>query len=230
MKLTTRDFDYINHRMDTYDIKYQEIYDEIKDHLIVATETARINGDQRNISDLFEEVVETQFPGYWAFEDISKAYEKAYRVKIRKAIWTNMKYYLDWRGTILVSILLVVSFYLPRTTIAMVILFIMLFFAAYTPALYVYFKSKVLTIKEGKQSLVKNHVTSRASFLMVWSGVWMNLLGNAAKNWEIPSLAFLNPMHYPSILLGIILVFFIIYGLSAIRLCKQEFKLADKWN
>ena len=225
MKLTTIDLDYINHRMDTYDIKYQEIYDEIKDHVMSAIETARAGGDQKNIVDLFEQVVETQFPGYWAFEDISKAYEKAYRVKIRKAVWANMKYYLDWRGTILISVLLVASFYLPRTTVAMVILFTMLFLAAYTPVFYVYFKSKALTIKEGKQSLVINHVRSRASFLMIWSGVWMNLLGNSAKVWGIPSLAFLNPMHYPSILLGIILVFFIIYGLSAIRLCKEEFRL-----
>jgi len=35
--------------MEVYPINYQEVYDEILDHIVTAIETARKNGDQRAV-------------------------------------------------------------------------------------------------------------------------------------------------------------------------------------
>jgi hypothetical protein len=55
-----------------------------------------------------------------------------------------------------------------------------------------------------------------------------NLLFNGiaviGREWQPAS--FLNPAHYPPVVFMLLFCFFIIYGLSCIRLVKQEFKIA----
>ena len=68
MILTTVDLEYIDTRLDEHELKYQEVYDEIKDHVLLAMETARAGGDERDIEFLYNDMMATQFPGYYAFE------------------------------------------------------------------------------------------------------------------------------------------------------------------
>ena len=64
MILTTEELKWINKRMEWYDIKYQEIYDEIFDHIITGIEAARVSGDHRTIDIVFQRVVDNPFGGY----------------------------------------------------------------------------------------------------------------------------------------------------------------------
>ncbi len=82
MTFSYQEIDLIGLLLDTYQIKYQEIYDEIFDHMISAVEDIRGCGDQRSIGVLFIEVVQTQFPGNQPFQLIERQYEKAYKKKI----------------------------------------------------------------------------------------------------------------------------------------------------
>lgn len=115
MKLTTEELAWVDNKLSGYGIKYREIYNEIKDHLLSAVETARAGGDIRNIDIIFEEIVRRQFPGYWPFDDIVKQYQQAYRRKISRAMWANFNHYLNWQTLPVVFLLIVSGFYLPVT-------------------------------------------------------------------------------------------------------------------
>jgi predicted Zn-ribbon and HTH transcriptional regulator len=81
MKLTPTEIAWINNELDTHQIMYQEIYDEIKDHIITAIETVRANGDERNVALVFSEVMSAQFPGYRPFEEIAEQYQRNIKSK-----------------------------------------------------------------------------------------------------------------------------------------------------
>jgi hypothetical protein len=205
MPLTPTDLNYIIHRMEMYDIKYQEVYDEIKDHVISAVEDMRAKGDRRNIVELFDDMMNTQFPGYWAFAEISKEYEKAYRKKIRKTIWANIRAYINFKSVLAMILSVALAVYLPRNKITMLIFFIALLLVALTPGFYAWLKTKAMHLDDGKQSLVKNH-----------------LMGFVANEYDIK---FLKPINYHPVICMLLLCFFVIYSLSSMRLCRQELKL-----
>ena len=222
MPLTPTDLNYIIHRMEMYDIKYQEVYDEIKDHVISAVEDMRAKGDLRNIVELFDDMMNTQFPGYWAFAEISKEYEKAYRKKIRKTIWANIRAYINFKSVLAMILSVALAVYLPRNKITMLIFFIALLLVALTPGFYAWLKTKAMHLDDGKQSLVKNHVNRQASFLTLILQLILNLMGFVANEYDIK---FLKPINYHPVICMLLLCFFVIYSLSSMRLCRQELKL-----
>jgi hypothetical protein len=208
--------------MDAYEIKYQEIYDEIKDHMISAVEQARAAGDSRSSAEVYEELVEKHFPGYWAFENLSKEYEKAYNAKIRIRLRANIKHYLNVQNLLLIGIFILTGFYVPHNKQVSITLMIILVISALVPYFYVLHKARIVKVKTGKRSLVKNNVTSRASVLMFASNFLLNMVGFLGRDYHI---TFLNPKNFHPVAYILLISFFVIYGLSAVRLCRQELRL-----
>jgi hypothetical protein len=222
MILTPIDLNYIIHRMEMYDIKYQEVYDEIKDHVISAVEDMRTNGDQRNIVDLFDDMLNTQFPGYWAFEKISKEYEKAYRQKIKKVIWANMVHYLNRQTIPLIILSIIVGFYLPHDKRVSVVFMVLMIITAMAPYFYVLRRAEKINPDAGKKSLVKNEIVRRAFLLFAITSFLLNVVGWIGRDYNI---TYLNPRYFHPVFYVVLLSFFIVYGLSAMRLSRQELKL-----
>ena len=222
MKLTAIDLDYINDRLKN-DIKsiYQEPYDEIKDHIITAIEVARENGDQRNIAFVFDELIETHFMGYQTFEKIIKGYPLTYYKKITKLHWANIKYYLNWQAVLLITLFVITGFYLPQNKITFLELIIGLIATAFMPAIYFFYQSKILIIKtdKGKSSLVKLSMQSMST-LLIFIGIILNSICQLARIFH-----FFNPVFHPVVYI-LLLSCFVIYGLSSMRLCRQELKIA----
>jgi uncharacterized membrane protein len=225
MKLTNKETDWINTKLSSYDIKFQEIFDELKDHLITAIENLREQGDDRHVEVLFNEVVSAQFPGFWPFDDIAKQYRLAYQHKISKALWANFNHYLNWKTMPALLALLVVGFYLPHSKAAVTTIMGILLIAAIVPMLYSYFTGRKIKTDKGRQSLLKNYVRFQSNFLVLISNVVFNLIGGLARNWAPAS--FLSPMHYAPVFFMLMIGFFCIYGMSCIRLTRQQFKLED---
>ncbi|WP_183580464.1 hypothetical protein HDF18_25920 [Mucilaginibacter sp. X5P1] len=222
MKLTAIDLDYINNRLKN-DIKsiYQEPYDEIKDHIITAIEVARENGDQRNIAFVFDELMETHFKDYRTFEKIIKEYPLTYYKKITKLHWANIKYYLNWQAALLITLFVITGFYLPQNKITFFSLIIGLIATAFMPAIYFFYQSKILIIKtdKGKSSIVKLSMQSMST-LLIFIGIILNGICQIARIFH-----FFNPVFHPVVYI-LLLSCFVIYGLSSMRLCRQEFKIA----
>lgn len=59
MKLDYWEMDYIHTRMKNYDIKFQEIYNELFDHIVTAIEEKREAGDTATIERMYTEATKT---------------------------------------------------------------------------------------------------------------------------------------------------------------------------
>jgi len=224
MILTTDETAWVNNRLAGYGIKYVEIYDEIKDHLLSAIETARTEGDTRDIETIFEEIVRRHFPGYWPFEDVVNQYRKAYGRKISQTMWINFKHYLNWQTLPLILLLVTSGFYLPETKPVTLVLIMALLITSIIPAVYMYVKTINIKIEKGKQSLIKSYVMARCYFLIWGFNLVFDVIAPLSREWR--PIGFLNPAHYPAVILMLMFSIIVIYGLSCIRLVKQEFKIA----
>jgi uncharacterized membrane protein len=223
MTLTDRELDWIHKRMDWYGIKFQEIFDEMADHIISAIEVERAEGDQRTIDIVFDKVTDRDFGGYLGVDKIVKTYEYAYRSKIKKGMLENLKFYLNKPSLIAIVLLNITGFYLPGTKITILVMLIGLLLTASIPVVYAHINSPKIKIDDGKQSIIQSYMKSRALFLLSMINLILCVIGGAARTWDI---SFLNPAHYHPLVYMLLLSFFIIYGLSIMRLCRQEFKIA----
>jgi len=133
--------------------------------------------------------------------------------------------YLDWRAAGLISILILTGFYLPQTKTTSLTFMFAMTITAFIPSWYAYRKLTKIKSPKGKMSLVKSFVSSRSRNLMLITNMLLIIIGFAARQWHIN---FLNPIYYHPVFYVAILSFFVIYGLSAMRLCRQELKLADQ--
>jgi hypothetical protein len=221
MILTTEELNWINKRMDWYDIKYQEIYDEILDHILTGIEAARTGGDKRSIDIVFQQVVDHHFGGYLGIDNIVTAHEKAYRNRIGKTMLANYRYYINWQTIAMLVLLMIAGFYLPRNKPTSIILMCGLLVMAIVPFVYAFVKSRSIKTAKGKRSMVKGFVLTR-SFLLVWLlSTLLNGLNLFKDEWHNPIQAYL----YQPFIYMLFFFFFMIYGLSIVRLCKQEFKI-----
>ena len=110
MKLNYWELDSIHTRMKSYDIKYQEIYNELFDHIVTAIEQKRAEGDTRSIEKMYTEVIDVQFGGYYGVEMVAKSHEAGYKKKVRKLIWGNFRSYLNYQSLLFTAILTGISF------------------------------------------------------------------------------------------------------------------------
>jgi hypothetical protein len=225
MKLTAIDLDYIDDRLEACEFKYQEIYDEIRDHVIMAIEVSRKSGDERVIESVFDDMMSTQFPGYYAFEKIAIAYEKAYRIKIKKTIWANFRYYLNLQNILLLAVLFIIMFYLPQNKLTNIALFVCGIALAVVPVIYAHFQTQQVKTDAGKKSIVKEHIKTRAAFLLLINlYVLSPIIMNEHTSLSYKFYRFYS--YYDSVIGMLLILFYIIYTLSIVRLCRQEFKIA----
>ncbi len=222
MTLTAEELQWINKRMEWYDIKYQEIYDEILDHLLSGVEAIRADGDHRSIDIVFHKVVDSSFGGYLGIDNIVTAHEKAYRSRIGKTMLANYKYYLNWQSLLFLFVLIIAGFYLPRNKLTSLMLICGLLITTAVPTVYAYVKARNIKTNKGKKSMVKGFVLMRSNLMLFMLMSLLDLMPITLEQWPSVRSNFYQPLVYM-----VFLFVFIIYGLSVIRLCKQEFKIAD---
>jgi uncharacterized membrane protein len=225
MKLNPTELQWIGNKLNSYDIKYQEIYDELYDHLVSAVEQLRQSGDARPVEEIFNDVVSTKFPGYWPFENLVKNYRLAYGKKISYAMWSNFRYYLNWKSLPLVILLIFASYCLPYTrTTSTIMVSTLLVFAGITIC-YTYFKARKIKTDAGKQSILKGYLIYYSNFPMIFFNLIFNCLGFLSRNW--PAASFLNPQYFTPVVFTLILSFFVTYLLANIRLTQQQLENAE---
>jgi hypothetical protein len=223
MKLSATDLEYINQRMETYPIMYQEIYDEILDHVISAVEIARQKNDQRDIEFVFDEIMNNHFGGLKEIRRIVLQNVMAYNKKISKEFKANFKSYLNWQTVVLIAIIIIGSFYLPETKIINAILLFAVLIASFCPVFYTLIKTWGIKTIKRKRSLAKAYVISFSQHLTIVTYVILFVPRFVPKSWH---LSFLNPLRYSPFIYVSLLCFFVVYTLSVIQLYKQVFKVA----
>lgn len=222
MKLTYWEMDYIHNRMKNYEIKFQEIYNELFDHIVTAIEERRAAGDTNSLEQLYADVVTMQFRGYSGIEKIAKAHENVYKRKVRRMVWANFRYYINFQSLIFIIALVGLGLLFPHTKLVIGIFFIMIFAAAAFSSVYAYIKLRAIKPTGSKISLVYSHTITQANVPLLFLNalLWVPQLPDIfSDNYKFKVL----DIYYPAIL-AFLLAFMIIYNMSCMRLCRQELK------
>ena len=155
MILTIEELEWVKERMKIYVIKYQEIYDEILDHILTGIEERRTAGDAREIAVVFQDVVEEHFNGYIGIEALALSEEKIYQKNIRWLFYQRLKQSFNWQVLLISVILLALAYKMPNVKAVHSAFLVMMFLLSFCPIVYTYIKLtiKVKTLK-GKHSLL----------------------------------------------------------------------------
>jgi hypothetical protein len=221
MILSPEELQWVTERMKIYDIKYQEIYYELLDHILTAIEARRDNGDNREISIVFQDVVDTAFGGYRGIETLALSHETTYNKYIGGLFKTILKGYFNWKVLSFTAIACALAYTLPANKAMHAVFFVSIFVLAFSPILYAFIliSRKVQRVK-GKRSLLKGRLISQTYLpgMMLNCVIYLPAIfmgGGDSENgfklmrqWPLPGLM-------------VILIFFAILNLSAITLCNQ---------
>ncbi|MGY4539699.1 hypothetical protein ACVW0P_004138 [Mucilaginibacter sp. UYNi724] len=217
MILSPEELQWATDRMKIYDIKYQEIYYELFDHVITAIEAKRIKGDNRKIDVVFQNVVDTDFGGYRGIEELALQQAKTYRKFVGGTFSKIIRGYLtDWRIWTFTLVVSALAYKLPDTKAIHVVFLTVVFLLAFTPLLYSFtlISRNVKTIK-GKKSLLKGHVMSLtylpASLLnaIIYLPTFFTGIIDGDNGFKLMQ-------HWPLPALMLVLVVFAVLNLSAI--------------
>jgi len=223
MNLTYWEQDWVHTRMKAYDIKYQEIYDELFDHITTAIEARRDAGDNSSLETMYLEIIDAQFGGYFGIGKVAASYENGYKSKVKKMIWGNYRQYINYHSLLFTAALIAISFVLPHNKLTTVILFSLILISAACCSAYAYITLRRIKPSKGKTSLVYNHIITQANLplMFVNCALWLP---------QIPYLLFSDHepknllLSGPPAILALMLAMILIYNLSCMRLCKQELK------
>jgi len=222
MKLSYWELDYVHTRMKSHDIKFQEIYNELFDHIVTAIEAKKESGDTATMEMLYNDVVNTQFGGYNGIEEVAKSHEKGYKAKVNKLIWANYKYYINIWSFLFTSLAIIICSQLPGTKFVKGIMLSLLVLAIVYPLVYVFIKLKGIKPGKGKQSLIYSHILRQAylPILVLNMVIYLPKIPFIFINdTDFNVLKILNPS-----MLALVIALMAIYDLSCMRLCRQELK------
>jgi len=223
MILSPHELQWVTERMKIYDIKYQESYFEILDHILTAIETKRDNGDTRKISVLFQDVVDTDFGGYSGIEALAVKQENIFNKYVGGAFKTIFRGYLNWGLLAFTIVASGLAYTLPNNKVMHSVFFIAIFLLAFSPLMYAFvlISRKGKAVK-GKKSILKGRLISQTYLPgMLLNGViYLPVFFQGGDDTN----GFKMMQHWPLPVLMVILIFFAVLNLSSIALCNQVLK------
>lgn len=223
MILSPQELQWVTERMKIYDIKYQESYYEILDHILTAIEIKRDNGDTRDISVVFQDVVDTDFGGYSGIEELAVRQENIFNKYIGGAFKSIFKGYLNWGLFAFTIVASGLAYTLPDNKTMHSVFFITIFLLAFSPLMYAFvlIARKRERVK-GKKSLLKGRLISQTYLpgMLLNSIIYLPVLFEGGDDTN----GFKLMQHWPLPALMVILIFFAVLNLSSIALCNQVLK------
>jgi len=220
MILSEEELNWIRDRMEYYDIKYQEIYDEVLDHILTAIEERRKAGDTRQILSVFQNVVDEQFGGYAGIEALAQSQAKMHHRNIRLLFLSQLKSWFNWQTLLIAIVLLAAAYKIPHSRPVHNFFVLTVFFLVFSPVIYAYslLAGKIKTIK-GKSSLFKSHLLGQMALPLIMFQCCLYIPGlfDEANNREqFSSIKNLGPVAMMAIV-----IFLSIINLSYIQTCRQ---------
>ena len=138
MTLSPEELQWVTERMKIYDIKYQEIYYEVLDHIITAIELKRDLADKREISIVFQDVVDTDFGGYLGIEELALKQQKIYTKYIGRRFNTIFCGYFNLKLLAFTIVVSGLAYTLPNNKPMYAVFFIAIFLLAFSPLIYAF--------------------------------------------------------------------------------------------
>ncbi|PJJ79780.1 hypothetical protein [Mucilaginibacter auburnensis] len=138
MNITQDERAWVAERMNIYDLKYQEIYDELLDHILTAIENRRAEGNTLSTDKLFQQVVDNHFGGCSGIEDLAKNQEKLHRNYVRDIFFKYLKGAFNWRTLIIAVIVLMAASTIVNSKTLHLAFGLSVFVLAVSPVIYAY--------------------------------------------------------------------------------------------
>jgi hypothetical protein len=174
MKLTTEEYAYINECLLTYKIRYQEIYDELLDHVTSALECARATNDLRPVEEIFTQIINHQFGGSEGVEKLSNEQAKAYHLKVHKLIARDYRANIGWKVFVIAVLTVLTELFVPPSKLFTASLYIAMMVVVLAMCGFIYVRLKGVNLLPKKYSVIKSNLL-RETFLPVF---FMNLVFN----------------------------------------------------
>jgi hypothetical protein len=227
MILSAEEQQWVTDRMKIYDIKYQEIYNEIFDHIVTAIEVKRKEGDTRRIEIVFQNVVDDHFNGYAGIEKLATGQEKIYRKLMGKTFKTIFAGYLTWSLLVFTAICVGLSFVMPDTKLIHKIFITSIAILAFSPLIYTFIAvTKKIKVDKGRKSLLKAHLIGQTYLpaMLLNSIFYLPQFFYLAGSRNTDDSYYNSLKFLPLPALVVVLIFFMITNLSCLRLCNQIIK------
>jgi len=218
MKVTNEEQEYLKNLLWS-NVKYQETYNELYDHVLTAVEELPDNEIQR--TETFNNIIENHFGGMYALEGLETERAKIVSSTIRKK---QRQYLLSYfkLPLLLFTVLLAGSMYyaadmVPRKAVLIVVLFVGL-----SPAVIAALRGMIRFFKRKHQKpSIKDKVIEQLGTLSMSLFNMFVFLPPMFMNDD--NYKFFKQAH--ASIITVTALFFFIYSLSFIRLYRDEFKM-----
>jgi|GEM_PF-3441419 len=218
MKVTTEEQEYLKILLWS-NVKYQETYNEVYDHVLTAVEELPDNETQ--ITEAFNNVIENHFGGIYALEGLETERAKIVSSTIRKKQRQYLLSYFKF-PLLLFTVLLAGSMYyaadiVPRKAVLMVV-----FFVGLSPTVVVALRGMLRFFKRKHQKpSIKDKVVEQLGTLSMSLFNLFIFLPPMFVNDD--NYKFFKQAH--ASLITVTALFFFIYSLSFVRLYRDDFKM-----
>lgn len=220
MKLPAEDYRWINEQLKGYKIRYQEIHDELFDHIVSDIEQHRAEGNPASLESLFQHII-FQFGGKDGIESIAKSQEFAYRKRISVLFWKIYGSYLDWKAIAFIILSCGICLYLPPVPLISQTLMVALYIISVIPIIYAFGKMKAVKVTKGKQSMVTRYIVANSMLPTCIMSLFLNL-PNAIDDILEKSNHVRPFINSHPVIPAFLLTWFIIYMASYFKLSRQE--------
>lgn len=220
MTLTADELNWTTQHMGAYKIPFQEVHDEVLDHIISAMEYARANGNTLPVARLFQDMIDEQFNGYIGIDEIVKTHEKAYQKKTNRIFRQNFRSIMDWKAIAFTTLLVILTHFIAPKILVTRALFVIILITVLVPMIYIYFATRVIKADKGKKSLVRRVLTANGFLPLGLVNCFLNLPNVIDDLNETRTIHFFM-LNHPEIA-ALFLALTIVYSISSIYVCKQE--------
>lgn len=220
MTLTTDELNWVSQHMAIYKIPYQEVYDEVLDHIVCAMDYARENGNSSPVERLFQDVIDEQFNGYIGIDETIKTHEKAYQQKAYRIFWQNFRSIMDWKSIVLIALLVILTHFIAPRILVTKSLLVVILIAVLIPMLYIYFATRLIKTDKGKRSLMRRVLMANGFLPLGLVNGFISIPNLIDDVNETRTMHFFM-LNHPEIA-ALFLALTIVYSISSIYVCNQE--------
>ena len=158
MNLKLEEYEIIRHRMLKFKIPYQEVYDELLDHIVTDIETKRTAGDLREVSEIMDDLINNSLGGAVGIKKMAREQENLYRLKIHRRIWKIYSRQLWWKTLAAVAGCVVLDRFIPNTTNYTIGIYGLVLLTMVMLEANVLINMRSVKLTDNKQSLLKTNI------------------------------------------------------------------------
>ncbi|EHQ25881.1 hypothetical protein [Mucilaginibacter paludis] len=157
MRLTTEEYAFARKRLLDFKIVYQEVYNELLDHVFSDMENRRTQGDARPAELMIEDVIHVM-GGTEGIKNMALEHARLFRVKLNQRIGKVYRKHLILKTIAAMTVCFILSTYLPDSTATTITVFALLALLLLSSSLYIGYRMRVIQTDHKKYSLLRTTI------------------------------------------------------------------------